>query len=219
MRSGKTQTEDRSESGSPRSAKGGRARVAILEAAGKLFAERGFLGVTLDEIAERSGAKRSLILYHFGSKIALWREASAIAAQAFNHAVRAKLEARNSEGTEPREHTISAWLDAFVENPAYPKMLVFEGSATGPRLDWLIQHFDYASEIPGTPKLRHQMAETVLRDALMAIFIAMSALGPLMEASMAKVTGRSTVGIYPMSRERRDELVAILLKIVQTFDS
>ena len=198
---------------------GERSRDTILAAAARLFAERGYLGISLDEIAKRSGAKRSLILYHFKSKIGLWRAASARAADAFNDAVGAKLANFSHESVkQERRATVEAWFDAFVQNPVFPKMLVLEGGAPGPRLDWLIAHFGYAQDIAGTPLLRERMTQSVLRDALMAIFLAMSALGPLMEASMARVSGQPRAGLYPMSKQRRTELINVLLRILETFD-
>jgi len=49
-------------------------RARLLEAAGELFAERGFRGATLRDIAERAGANLAAANYHFGSKQALYLE-------------------------------------------------------------------------------------------------------------------------------------------------
>lgn len=54
------------------SAPGTRAR--LLEAAGQLFAARGFRGATLREIADRAGANVAAANYHFGSKERLYLE-------------------------------------------------------------------------------------------------------------------------------------------------
>lgn len=205
--------------GAPRTRDGERSRDAILQAAERLFAERGYLGISLDEIARRSGAKRSLILYHFKSKTGLWRAASARAAARFNDAVRNRMEHLPDEGViERRQAMVAAWFDVFVENAVFPRMLVLEGGAPGPRLDWLIENFGYEQDIAGTPILKERMTQSVLRDALMAIFLAMSALGPLMEASMAKVSGHANAGLYPMSKQRREELIEVLVRILETFD-
>ena len=205
--------------GGPRTRDGERSRDSILDAAERLFSERGYLGITLDEIARRSGAKRSLILYHFKSKIGLWRAASARAAARFNDAVGVKMADLPGEGLlERRRATVAAWFDVFVENPIFPKMLVLEGSMPGPRLDWLVEHFGYEQNIAGTPVLQQRMTQGVLRDALMAIFLAMGALGPLMEASMVKVSGDENAGLYPMSEQRRDELIHVLIRILEAFD-
>ena len=52
----------------PRTKRGERTRSHILEVTRKLFAQPGFRGVTLDQIAEETGTAKSSILWHFGSK-------------------------------------------------------------------------------------------------------------------------------------------------------
>lgn len=51
---------------------GEQTRLAILEAAQQVFAERGFAGASLRDLAEAAGVTRSLIHHHFGSKEGLW---------------------------------------------------------------------------------------------------------------------------------------------------
>lgn len=53
---------------------GAATRQRLLEAAGELFAARGFRGATLREIAERARANLAAANYHFGSKEALYLE-------------------------------------------------------------------------------------------------------------------------------------------------
>jgi len=48
--------------------RGERTRNHILEVTRKLFAQPGFRGVTLDQIAEETGTAKSSILWHFGTK-------------------------------------------------------------------------------------------------------------------------------------------------------
>ena len=191
-------------------------RLKILVAAEKLFAERGYLGVTLDDIARRSGTKRSLMLYHFKSKFGLWKMASERAAQAFNQELADNL--RQAESVVPRRPAnVAAWLDAYVEHPNYPRMLVAEGSTGSPRLEWLIQH-SLTSEVSHTLLPRERLTQALVRDVVMAIILAMTTLGPLMEFSMAKLSGEQSVGLHPMSRERRNELIDILVRIIETFE-
>lgn len=191
-------------------------RLKILIAAEKLFAERGYLGVTLDDIARRSGTKRSLILYHFKSKFSLWKMASERAADAFNLALSENL--KNAESVVPRRPAnVAAWLDAYVEHPNYPKMLVAEGSTGSQRLKWLIEH-SQMREVSHTLLPKERMTQALVRDVVMAIILAMTTLGPLMEVSMVRISGERSAGLYPLSRERRDQLIGILVQIIEGFE-
>lgn len=49
-------------------------RTAILDAAARLFIEKGVAAVTTNEIAKAAGVTKSLIHHHFGSKEELWTE-------------------------------------------------------------------------------------------------------------------------------------------------
>ena len=49
-------------------------RAKIMEAAGQLFTERGFNGVTVRDIAKKADTHLSALNYHFGSKEALYRD-------------------------------------------------------------------------------------------------------------------------------------------------
>lgn len=51
-----------------------RTRATILDAAEKVFLEKGFGNSSMSEIARRGGVTKSLIHHHFGSKEELWRE-------------------------------------------------------------------------------------------------------------------------------------------------
>ncbi|MEL6597934.1 MAG: TetR/AcrR family transcriptional regulator [Pseudomonadota bacterium] len=53
-------------------------RAALVE-----FANHGFKGASVDQIAERAGVAKRLIHYHFGSKGALWQQAVADAYEEF----------------------------------------------------------------------------------------------------------------------------------------
>jgi AcrR family transcriptional regulator len=50
-----------------------RTRVRILDRAERLFARRGYRGVSLREIADQSGVRPFTVQHHFGSKLGLYR--------------------------------------------------------------------------------------------------------------------------------------------------
>lgn len=59
------------------------ARNAIMEAAITQFAERGFHGTTMRDIAQRAGVSQGLLHHHFGNKEGLWRTAGQHLSDAF----------------------------------------------------------------------------------------------------------------------------------------
>jgi len=58
-----------------KTAKGSATMTRILDAAEALFAERGFKGAAMRDIAEQAGVEQGLISYYFKSKEALFRQA------------------------------------------------------------------------------------------------------------------------------------------------
>jgi AcrR family transcriptional regulator len=54
-----------------RSARKGRTRAALLDAAARVYAEHGFAGATLDDVAEEAGFTKGAIYANFGSKSGL----------------------------------------------------------------------------------------------------------------------------------------------------
>jgi AcrR family transcriptional regulator len=199
-----------------RAERGERSRETILDAAIQLFAERGYDGVSLDDITVRSGAKRSLILYYYKNKDELWRSSAEVVARAFNDAVQvnlARLKPPANDDIRLRQD-MGAWLDAFQGKPEFPRYLVREGGVPGPRLEWLVQHFGYATLEFESPGRRRRLQATILRDALMALYLAMAALGPLLETSLSFVAGKRTAGVYPLSKANREILIDIMVRMV-----
>ena len=85
-----------------------RTRERLIEAAGAVFASRGYRGATMREIAERADANLAAAHYHFGSKQELYRE---VARECFE-----RLEARlAAHGTVVPQPAADAGRDALVE--------------------------------------------------------------------------------------------------------
>ncbi len=108
-------------------------RERILEAAGQLFAEEGFGGATVDEIARRAGVNKAMLYYHVGDKAVLFAEVvSAIIGRV--HALVAEAVAESDDprvrlGAIPR-----AFTRAVREHPYLPQLMVREIAAGGPHL-------------------------------------------------------------------------------------
>ena len=86
----------------------GDTQARVLEAASELFAERGFAGTTIREIAERAKVNVATGHYHFGSKLELYLEA--VGAQF------AALDARLAvEGAQPSPEELARLPRAEIE--------------------------------------------------------------------------------------------------------
>jgi len=60
-----------------------RTKLAVLDAAEQLFAERGFVGTSMRDIADASGVSQPLIQYHFNHKDGLYEAALRRAVEAY----------------------------------------------------------------------------------------------------------------------------------------
>lgn len=121
----------------------GRSREAILTAAERLFAERGFDATSLAEIGAASGLSRATPSYFFGSKERLYRavlervfadrQAATAAALA---PVRRWCESR--EGVDRLRGALAEALEGYMSfllaRPAFARLLAWEELAGGERL-------------------------------------------------------------------------------------
>jgi TetR/AcrR family transcriptional regulator len=108
-----------------RAPKAERTRAAILAAAERLFAERGFDAARLEDVAAAVGIRRASIVYHFRDKAELY---DAVLASVLG-GLRARLEpALLGEGAFPAriEAAVSAWIDTVAERPALARLLLRE---------------------------------------------------------------------------------------------
>jgi AcrR family transcriptional regulator len=98
-----------------------------------VFAERGFDGATAERIAQRAGATKAMINYHFRSKQGLYE---AILLATFAELVGRLDAVRARGGSGPVQ--LGAFVDAFAEaataRPAFPAMMVREVLSGGRHL-------------------------------------------------------------------------------------
>jgi TetR/AcrR family transcriptional regulator len=102
----------------------------LLRAGEELFAERGFDGVPIEDLAERAGVNKALISYHFGGKRGLY---VAILQSAFA-AMADRLKAIEASAPSARE-ALHAFLEAFLqvtrERRGFPTLFLREVLSTG----------------------------------------------------------------------------------------
>jgi TetR/AcrR family transcriptional regulator, regulator of cefoperazone and chloramphenicol sensitivity len=117
-------------------------RARVLEAAGRLFAERGFKRVTVREICRAARANVAAVNYHFGDKLGLYREVleGAIAA------MRETSEAARAAGAgQPPEEELRRYIAVFLHRVLAPgsgaihRLITREMNDPTPALDDLVE--------------------------------------------------------------------------------
>src|SRR5882724_8995865 len=113
-------------------------RTAILQAALAEFAEKGFDGASIRNIAERTGLQHPLITYHYRTKDLLWE---AVAEYAFGR-IRALWDAEvvsnpKLTAVERLQEEYRTFLAFTLEHPDFHHFMLRESRPLNPRLPWL----------------------------------------------------------------------------------
>lgn len=115
-------------------------RSTILEASLTLFAERGFEGASMRNIAAEVGVEHSLLRYHFGDKGALWREAVLQMIKRLDAEM-----AMAWAGTEQQSlvERFKCYLRAYVRycatHPEHARIIVQESMKPSDRVAWIVE--------------------------------------------------------------------------------
>jgi len=125
---------------------------AILDAAERVFAEAGYQGAAMREIAERAGVAQGLIHYHFKTKENLFEAMVARRSGQINERRAALVEDLFAQAERPRleqivealfRPTIETGLDLARDGGAFARILVSFANSADPRDQKLIEtHYD-----------------------------------------------------------------------------
>jgi TetR/AcrR family transcriptional regulator, regulator of cefoperazone and chloramphenicol sensitivity len=88
-------------------------RQRVLDAAVKLFAERGFKNVTIRDVCREAGANLAAVNYYFRDKLGLYKEVVQLAADAMDRHKQAAMDA--GEGQTPEEQ-LRAYIQSFLHS-------------------------------------------------------------------------------------------------------
>ncbi len=122
--------------------KGSVGRESILQAAETLFIDRGFDGVSINDVAEKAGVAKALVFYHFHNKNELfntvlhryYREQARVLKSAIGivkGSIREKLHAG-----------VDAYLDFITANPGYPRLIQGEICTNTRGLEKILEHME-----------------------------------------------------------------------------
>lgn len=133
-------------------------RARILEKARDAFAEHGFAGANVRDIAREAGTTHSMITYHFGTKDQLWRAA---VRDMFKHIRKEVFEPLDRE-----EHASAAdrfakmtrrYAEYCARHPEHARITIQETIRGGERLEWMVKEFVTADHDSATQWLQELM--------------------------------------------------------------
>jgi TetR/AcrR family transcriptional regulator len=147
-------------------------RGAILDAAERLFLERGFAGTSMSEIAQLSQVTKSLIHHHFGSKEALWREIKRRRFATY-HAQQTALFASEGPSVTLLRESMQVYFRFLRDNPETVRLMSWVQLEGDRELTEMIQELRDA----GIAHLKAAQEAGVLRADVPAPFILMTFVG------------------------------------------
>jgi len=105
-------------------------RENLLKAATQVFAEKGFSGARVDEIAALAKANKAMIYYHFGTKVDLY-EATLLALFSKGLETLDAVEAKVSDPLERLSAFYRGLAELFIREPALPAIMAREALEGG----------------------------------------------------------------------------------------
>lgn len=123
-------------------ARGAAKRDHILDVALKLFADRGYEGVSLRAIAETAGVDHPLVKYHFTDKDALWRDAVRLLFDRMNVELRQQSFATFRDDPDRAfSDVIGALVRYNARHPEHARLMVLESVRDSDRIRWAAETF------------------------------------------------------------------------------
>lgn len=134
-------------------------RAAIRAAALTLFAEHGFEGVALRDIAARAGVEHSLVRYHFTDKATLWREALRALIDQMNADRREHWRATYGQPLLERfKQSLRHYVRYCARHPEHARIMVHETGGDTDRAAWIAENIVVPQHRAGRRNIEALMA-------------------------------------------------------------
>ncbi|MBF6170167.1 TetR/AcrR family transcriptional regulator [Nocardia blacklockiae] len=177
------------------------------------FAELGYDGTSVRELARRLGVSHNFITDRYGSKANFWRTV-VDAALAGDQRERARLLAADLDDAARVRAVITHFYRAAVETPLLGRLLADEFARESERLDYLYDNYVGPTLDPMIPALDRLMAArrmpAVPLDVL--FFAVISPVAALVQLPLAQRLGRTA----PVTRESQERTARALAELIVT---
>ena len=101
-------------------------QIAIMEAAEKLFAQNGFSGTSVRDIAEAAGVNLAMISYYFGSKEKLMEAMFSYRGEFMRLKLESILQNSNMTSLQKVEKLIDEYIDRIFKKQCFHKVMLRE---------------------------------------------------------------------------------------------
>lgn len=146
-------------------------RARILQKAREAFAEHGFDGANVREIAREAETTHSMITYHFGGKEQLWREAVRDMFVLLDQRLDGIVERSDLSAREKLVLLTRTYGHYCAEHPEHARITIAEAIRGGERLEWMVDEFVKTSHATGSSVLQAVIDEGIVPRVPLASFI------------------------------------------------
>ena len=182
-------------------------RERLLEAAAPLFAERGYDGVGVREIAQRAGVTPSMIGYYFGDKQGLLEAIfDMVFARVLAHVQ--GIAAANPDDVDPVPAFIRVYIDVIAREPWIPPLIMREILSRDTALrQRFVERFAATIATIVPPMFAREVTEGRLRRDLDPLLGVLSLVGMSVFPFLAHPVVGKALG-YELDAEFRERLIA-----------
>lgn len=187
-------------------------RARILQCALDVFAERGFAGAGVRDIASAAGVNHGLIRYHFKDKDGLWRAAVDFLFDRLHHEMKEPEELKNLTNGERARRGFHRYVHYCARHPEHARIMVQESIRDSSRLTWAVNHYIKPDHETQRTRAMRLVQQNIYRD------IPLETLNYIMAASAQSIfmLGREfqqVTGLDPTSEEVINAHADVLTKL------